>query len=402
LAAGVLFAIGVVQVAFGLLLAMVGNHLTLYNLVDEFLIALVVAALSFTGVGALIMARNPANAIGWLFCGVGLADGLFLWSGEYARYAMFTRPGSLPGGAITFLLQTMTWLPVATIATVYVPLLFPDGRLPSPRWRPIAWLAACGPLLFGVRSAIGPYRDSMMSGFENPFALPGAQAFLAVTGPLQLPLLLFGWVVAVSAVVVRFRRSNGARRQQVKWFAFGTSLLVAGYAASVALYLSGLTGRLAFPLHGVLTAAAFACVPVATGIAILRHRLYDIDLLINRTLVYGALTGVLATVYFGGVALLQQAVGLITGRASSQLAIVASTLAIAALFQPLRSRIQGAIDHRFYRRKYDAQRTLAAFGARLRDETDLDRLSADLVATVEETMRPAHVSLWLRPPTRRT
>jgi hypothetical protein len=255
--------------------------------------------------------------------------------------------------------------------------LFPSGQF-VPRWT--RWLAVAG-LAVGV-----------------------ADAFFPAWDVIRNQMVALAWFIpGIAAQVYRYRRvSTPAQRQQTKWAVFGVSASLVGQYLLIYLIEERFRGIIPigswpFMVYGVVLYGVILFLPLSIFIAILRDHLFDIDHIINRTLGYGTLTAMLAAVYFGGVALLQQGVGLVTGQRSSQLAIVASTLAIAALFQPLRRRLQAVIDRRFYRRKYDARRTLADFGGRLRDETDLDRLSADLVATVEEALRPAHVSLWLRP-----
>jgi hypothetical protein len=270
-------------------------------------------------------------------------------------------------------------MPVAT----FMLLLFPDGRLPSPRWRPAAWLVAAALTLVFLHSAFAPGRIADFPR-DNPLGLDGIAGEIAGWLSLALPLVSVAALASVASLVVRLRRSSGDERQQVKWLATGGAVLFVGIVAS---NVPGGPGLLAILLGQMAVAAA-------VGIAILRHRLYDIDVVINRTLVYGALTAALAAAYLGSVLLLQLALNPLT--ASSNLAIAGSTLAVAALFQPARRRIQAIVDRRFFRRKYDAARTLERFGAQLRDEVDLDALGDDLRAVVTETMQPAHVSLWLR------
>ena len=282
------------------------------------------------------------------------------------------------------------WIGLVAVA---IPLLFPDGRLPSPRWRLLAWLAAGGFTLAVAGRALGDrvLETEAPGTVPNPYALPGvagdAAAALASAG-----LVLYGGasIIGIAALVARTRRSHGVERQQLKWFAYVGVLLLASLVVSAIslighdLYVVGVIGWTSF-----LALVTFG-MPLAIGVAILRHRLYDIDVVINRTLVYGALTATLGATYLALVLL----IGLTLG--TSNLAIAVSTLAVAALFRPARARIQAAVDHRFYRRRYDAARTLEAFGGRLRDEIDLDALQRELRGVVAETVQPAHVSLWLR------
>jgi hypothetical protein len=353
-----------------------------------------VGFLAFLTVGALVASRRPENPIGWIFCAVALSNFLWAFGWQYAVYALVTEPGSLPGGRVmawfgTGWLATLGWGLMAT----FVPLLFPTGRLPSARWRPVAWLAATLLALgmFALAFTPGPVSEEGPP-VPNPAGIEGASGAIVLVENIAISLLMVIMVASVSSVVLRLGRSRGEERQQIKWFAFAIVLLVSSIVLGILANFAPGFGA----FTNVLQVLGVSSVPVAVGIAILRYRLYDIDRIINRTLVYGALTVTLALVYFGSVVTLQNAFRALTG-GDSQLVIVASTLAIAALFQPLRRRIQIVIDRRFYRRKYDAVRTLADFSARLREETDLDALSEDLVAVARDTMQPEHASLWLRP-----
>jgi hypothetical protein len=357
----------------------------------------------FAVVGALLVARRPASAIGWLMAAIALLVGIFTTGGTYATYVMVTRghPDALAVvGAWTF---NWFWYLFLALALIYLPMLFPDGRLLSRRWLPVAVLAGIGPSSIVLLSALVdtlPVNEAPGYGIDNPIGIEGLGKVedLPIFGVLNA-LCFVGVVGAAASVVARFRRSRGVERQQMKWFAYATVVLVGG--AVLASAISEATGVRWLGQSGfVLSFVALVSLPIAVGIAILKYRLYDIDVLINRTLVYGALTATLLAVYFGGVATTQAISRELTGvEQQPQLAIVLSTLVIAALFNPLRRRIQAFIDRRFYRRKYDARKTLEAFSARLRDETDLDALNNELVGVVRETIQPAHVSLWLRPDT---
>jgi hypothetical protein len=302
------------------------------------------------------------------------------------------RPGSLPGGEIA--VWSLSWAgPVLSAAPTFLLLLFPDGRLPSRRWRPVAWLAASAMVISIVGLAFRPGRlDEDYPSVANPFGI-GAGDVLDLINSAGSVLATVALLLSLISMIVRFLRSSGEERQQLKWIAYAGGVMVAAFLVAEVVPGEGLIADLLW----VTGFVALVGLPIAAGIAILKYRLYDIDIIINRTLVYGALTAMLAGVYFGGVVSLQYVFRALTGQEST-LAVVASTLAIAALFQPLRRRIHAFIDRRFYRRKYDAAKTLQAFSAKLRDETDLDALSDELVGVVRETMQPAHVSLWLRPP----
>jgi hypothetical protein len=350
---------------------------------------------SFSVVGALIASHRPENPIGWLFLAAALFYGIQIPGEEYAVYALLTNPGSLPLGAELAWLTDWIWAPGFGIILVFLPLLFPDGHPPSRRWRTVAWLGGLSIGLICVLTSIvlWPERGPtllQLGGYAGEVE-EWRSAVLDWVLRLGGPMLLLAGLGAVISLVVRFRRARGDVRQQIKWFASAAALTVV-WLFVFQQSTRGLPEAIV-ALSGLLVIPS---IPIATGIAILRYRLYDIDRIINRTLVYGSLTVTLVALYFGGIVVLQRVFVALTGQRST-LAVVASTLAIAALFVPLRRRVQGFVDRRFYRRKYDARKTLEAFSAKLREETDLNALSEDLVGVVRETMQPAHVSLWLRP-----
>ena len=353
---------------------------------------------AFATVGALVASRWPRNAVGWLFCWLGLSFSMVGASEEYALYALATEPGSLPWGGGALWLAAFFGGPVLFAVFALVFLLFPDGRLPSRRWKPAVWLEAVAVVCFVAFAFLpGQLGNLGLVRASNPFGIKGAAALLATLGWVGFLATLAVAVAGGTSLVVRFRRSSGVERQQIKWLAFSGVVFCAVFAAAPFLWALPESPATAW-VWPVLFLAGASTVPVAVGIAILRHRLYDVDLLINRALVYGSLTVTLALTYLGSVVALQHGFRVISG-GTSQLAVVASTLAIAALFNPLRRRVQGVVDRRFYRRKYDTARTLESFSARLRDETDLDALGDDLVAVASATMQPEHASLWLRPGT---
>jgi hypothetical protein len=351
--------------------------------------------LAFVTVGALVVSRRPENPIGWIFCVVGLSNVIYAFALRYAVYTLVMRPGSLPGGEVAAWLATgwaatLGWGLMAT----FVPLLFPTGRLPSSRWRPVAWLAAALLVLESVALAVTP--GPVAPSITNPLGIEDAAGVLGLITGVGVPLLMALMVASVTSLVLRFRRSEGEERQQLKWFAYSVALLATSIILGTILANFVPVPEIGF-YGNPLQILGVASVPVATGVAILRYRLYDIDRIINRTLVYGALTVSLILVYVVGVVSLQAVFRALTGQ-GSQLAVVASTLAIAALFGPLRRGVQSFIDRRFYRGKYDAAKTLEAFSTRLRDEVELGALSDDLLGTVRGTVQPEHASLWLRPP----
>ena len=363
-----------------------------------------VAFLAFPLVGALIASRRPQNPLGWICLAAGTIWMFASLASAYGVYGLLARPGSVPFPAAIGSLGEWMWAPALGLVGTYLILLFPDGRLPSRRWRPLAWLSGAVIVSVSLGFALTPGRLPALGGVRNPFGLEEypwvAEAAQGVT--LLLPLCV---LASALSLVLRFVRSGGEEREQIKWLAFAALVLGLGSSSVVipSIIFSNDAGG-ADPLWMNLLedaeALSFAGVPVAVGIAILRYRLYEIDTIINHTLVYGSLTAMLALVYFGGVTATQAIFQTFTGQQRlPQLVIVASTLVIAALFNPLRRSIQSFIDRRFYRRKYDAAKTLEAFNARLRDETDLEALNGDLVGVVRETMQPAHVSLWLRPDT---
>ncbi len=352
---------------------------------------LTVLILTFPTVGAIVASRRPENPIGWIFCAVGLDFGVGTFASNYADYALFVRPGVLPG--VEYAAWVSSWIagPSALLAAAFLFLLFPTGTLPSRRWQPVAWMALIGSPLSALKGALRPGPLDVHPSIDNPLGIGGAiGGVLEALGRVGTVALSVCVLLSVISLILRLRRAREVERQQFKWFVYAAVLMVGGFAAS--FLFSGLANSVAWSL-GFL---GFMVLPVATGIAILRYRLYDIDRIINRTLVYGSLTLLLAAAYFGGVVALQYVFRVLTGQEST-LAVVASTLAIAAMFGPLRRRVQGFVDKRFYRGKYDARQTLEAFNARLRDETDLDALSDDLVRVARDTMQPEHASLWLRP-----
>jgi hypothetical protein len=348
-------------------------------------------AVGYAIVGAIVASRLPESPIGWLFCAIALCFGVVHFSAEYAAYALLATSRSLPAGEAFAWLTSWVWVGGLGLV-VFLDLRFPDGRLPSARWRWFARFTAIALLPAAILAALSPGLISS-STLHNPLGIEGLPN---ATMPVQAFMYALV-VVGAGSMLARLRHAGRIERQQIEWFAYATAVVISGVILK----------NIVYPTVGVmwvwwvgliLTAVGVVGSPIAMSVAIFRYRLYQIDLIINRTLVYGSLTAVLAAVYLGGVVLLQYAFRALTGE-GSQLAVVASTLMIAALFIPLRRRIQGFIDRRFYRRKYDARKTLEAFSAKLRNQTDLDALSDDLVGVVGETMQPAHVSLWLKPET---
>jgi hypothetical protein len=362
------------------------------------IVVLPVAAWAVTSstVGAFVVSRRPENPIGWILCVSGFLFAFSIFSSMYAIYTLVTHPGSLPAGEVAAWFSAWVQNPVYLLF-VYLFLLFPDGRPLSRRWRSLLWING---LLIATTIVVGAFSPGqiMDEPIRNPLGIEAAARAFAIVGELVFPFTALLMVASTFSVYLRFRRAGGIERQQIKWLAYAAALL--GVVAIVGTIGDLLLGGFGWWIFLVLVVTLFG-IPLSIGAAVLRYRLYDIDLLINRTLVYGSLTTMLVAVYLGGVVSLQYALRALTGQ-ESQLAVVASTLTIAALFNPLRRRIQGFVDRRFYRRKYDARRTLETFSAKLRDETDLKALNAELVGVVRETMQPTHVGLWLRPDTPRS
>jgi hypothetical protein len=348
---------------------------------------------TFATLGVLIVSRRPGNVIGWIFLALSITGSLQMFSGQYATVALISGSKQLPGGAFAAWLSTLMQS-TFVYPILFLVLLFPTGKLLSPRWRAVGWTAGLVVVASLVTLALRPGPIESFPSARNPFGGPPFVEWVEAAGGVLGPAC---FVAAIVSLIVRFRRSRGEERLQIKWFAYASAL---GFMAILFVTLFDLPvvdERTDALLEHVVWTVAPLSLPVSAGIAILRYRLYDIDILINRTLVYGTLTAMLAAVYFGGVAATQAIFRALTGQEQQpQLAIVISTLVIAALFNPLRRRIQAFIDRRFYRRKYDAAKTLEAFSTKLRDETDLEALNAELVGVVRETMQPAHVSLWLR------
>jgi hypothetical protein len=345
----------------------------------------VLAGVSAATIGAVLASRRPAHPVGWLLLALSLdvtAGGV---AASYANYGVLARPGALPAARYMAL-----FFPAAAVTTLtcigFVLLLTPTGSLPSPRWRWWAWVTAAAPavLLLTLLLAPGPSATDQASG--NPFDFRGLGGLVLVANQVALAVTVLAVMVAAGSLVVRFRRARSGERQQLRWVAFAAVLTAVGAAVIVALVLAGNA-----ILVGWVAGGCVALLPVALGAAILRYRLYDLDRIISRTLAYGLLTVLLGGAYAGVVLGLGQLLG-----QDSSLVVAGATLVVAAVFQPARRRIQELVDRRFNRRRYDTARTIEAFSARLRQQIDLDTLSGELLAVVDQTMQPTRVSLWLR------
>jgi hypothetical protein len=376
--------------AFGLLAAGVAIAApALHAASEELAFSLVfgaVGALLFGPVGAFLAARLPRNPIGWLLAGYGVVMAYFWFTIAYVGEVLdlaIRRPDALPGADWVAWAFAVVWHPGYGLVFLLL-LLFPHGRLPSPGWRPVAWAGAAFYAVLALFAAVSPAVTRTYFPTTQPVVqVPGG----TVAGRVFEAILWGNFVLLAVALVslpVRLRRSRGEERQQVKLFVYTVTVALGAVIAGFLV----LSGGYLVPLLGAI--------PVAAAIAILRHGLYDIDRIINRTLVYALLSATLAL----GYATVVLALGQLLGQDQSSLAVAAATLAVAAAFQPARRRIQDGVDRRFNRRRYDAARTIAAFSARLRQQVDLDTLTGELLAVVDQTMQPTQATLWLRPPRR--
>jgi hypothetical protein len=331
-------------------------------------------------VGLLIVSRRPGNLIGWIYALVALALAAGEVAGGYASR-------SLPGAAWAALLPDLLWLVATPLGVALLLLLFPTGRLPGRGWRPVVWATVAATAAAVVGTALTPGPVEFFPQFQNPLGLAAAGPVLDRTVQVAFVVLTAGVFAAAGSLILRWRRAHGVERQQLKWLAYAAAMLVVAQVGALLLPRA---------LFLVVTVVATLLFPAATGIAVVRYRLYDIDRLLNRTLVYGLLTVTLGLAYAGLVLVLGQVFGGL-GAEPPGWAVAGATLAVAALFQPARRRIQAAVDRRFNRRRYDAAKTIEAFSARLRDQIDLATLTAELVAVVDQTMEPTRVWLWLRP-----
>jgi hypothetical protein len=391
-----LWALSVALTALSLLLLVLNlSHPDVH--VYDYWLENALSAVLYSTVGAIVASRRAENPVGWLFCLLGLAFSIGHSSSQYAIYTQLTQPDLLPAG------QALAWisswiLPPIIGLQVFSFLLFPTGRLPSRRWMWLAWLAVASSIVGTISSAFSFGTNAGLCPVQNPLGIEGfSNVYEAVLTFLTLLVVAAGF-----SPFTRLRRAGGVERQQIKWFAYAAAATLSGVVLASMIPNSVDTPPWFEWTGYALLIATTPAIPVSIGIAILRYRLYDIDLIINRILVYGALSVTLALLYFSGVTLTQITFRVITGQEQQpQLVIVASTLMIAVLFNPLRHRMQEFRDQRFYRRKYDAAKTLEQFSSKLRDETDLNALSGDILAVVRETMQPEHISLWLREPERK-
>jgi hypothetical protein len=353
---------------------------------DSWIVVLTIAGViaAFGLIGAVVVIRMPANPVGWLLWASGAGLGWATAGVSYATHSGLSCGGCLPGTVPIALMANTGFAPILGAIAIFIPLLFPNGRLPSPRWRPVAWLGLVAIVMFSSVLGLAPGAISGTT-VENPIGFTGLGEFAGLYGIVAATTLVVSMILALSSVIWRFRHSDAVERQQLRWFGY------AGLAMVVAVVV-GLV--VPWDSSWVLIFAGLGSIPFATGIAITRYRLYDLDRLVSRTVAYATVTGMLLVVFVGGILVFQAALEPIIGK--NGVAVAASTLVVAALFQPLRRRVQARVDHRFNRARYDAQLTATAFGRRLQDEVDLERLGVDIGATVAGAVQPATVSVWLR------
>ena len=363
-----------------------------------------VVVMTFPVVGLLVLRRQPDNRIGWLLLGIGMLWGVGLLGDNYATYGLVVDPGSLPAPDIVAALNEGTWVPGIGLMGTFLILLYPDGHLPSARWRPVAWVSAITIVLLGIAVDLSPgsMEESPVPTMENPIAWEAAEPVVNAVTLVFFPLLPLCIVACAVALVRRFRRSRGVERLQLKWLAAAGAGVASVYLVAISSVVLSDLGLLPpglasdwFVFLSTTSTLSFALLPASIGIAVLRYGLYEIDVVINRALVYAGLTALLAGVYLGSVLLFQLVLAPITQE--SDLAVAGSTLAVAGLFGPARRRIQRIVDRRFYRHRYDAVQTLEDFAVRLRHQVDLDDVGGDLRSVVLASVQPAHVSLWMRP-----
>ncbi|MET1231693.1 MAG: hypothetical protein ABWY52_02435 [Candidatus Limnocylindrales bacterium] len=384
--AGALLAASLAMIGHILVSLVLPGHDQLPNRPDvATVLAVSCVFVSLPSVGAVLAILRPRNPIGWLFLVAGAGFIVSVFASEYVGRSVFLG-ADLPGYALVDWVSAWSTSLSLAIMVVWIPLLFPDGHLVGPRWRIVAWSAAVALGAQIVALAIQPSGPSGYDGLvTNPIAVGGPLGELSAT-LADLPNLAVFASLALLSLAIRFRRSSGIERQQLKWLLFAVGFLLAALSAAIVSQISELW-------YAVIL--GFAALPVAAAIAVLRYRLYEIDRIISRTVGYGIVTVTLAAVFVGGVLGLQAILAQFTG--GNTVAVAASTLVVAALFQPLRGRIQRVVDRRFDRTRYDGQRVADAFAVRLRDEVDLDRLRIALVTTADDAVRPDSASVWLRP-----
>jgi hypothetical protein len=388
-----LFALSYLCLASGFVLLVLGWSAPLPESTWGFRGFIGIVGAMFTNMGTMLSLRRPDHRIGWLFLVIGVLAAVQLAAGEYGIYAGLVRPGALPAAAHMAWLASWLWVPMLGVFLVFMCLLFPDGHLLSTRWHIVVWFGCAWIALFSFVLMFNPGPLLNYPFITNPLGIEEI-------GPALSQLVLFSFLIGLVVIVLsigslflRWRRATGEQRQQLKWFAYAATI------AGLALIPASGPPTFRLKVFEYIASLAILAVPPAVGFSILRYRLFDIDRVINRTLVYAVLTVLLALVYLVSVLFLRTLFRGLTGE-QPEIVTVLSTLLIAALFVPLRGRVQTIIDRRLYRRKYDAIKTLEAFSIAVRDEVELSELREQLLGVVNETMQPAHVSLWLKPASR--
>ncbi len=390
------FAVFAVVYAVGLVLGV--RNLGVDRPGIETIDPLVLTYLVFALVGAPVAARDPRNPVGWLLLAVAHSWAWFLLLSEYGVHGLITHPGSLPAPEVALAVNTVTWVPAVGLMGTFLLLLFPDGHLPSRHWRPVAWVSAAALVLLVPTGVMAPggLDDAGVPEAQNPWGVTALGDAVEVVGNGAIILLLVSVAASAAGAVVRFRRSQGLERLQLKWLAAGSSTTAVAYLTLMVLSGVMRTDPGWLDVIGNLAFASFALIPLSIGYAMLRHRLYGIDVVIRAALVYGAMTAALTVVYVSGV-LASGALVRAVGERADGLSVAVSTLVVAGLFRPLRRRLQTAVDKRFYRRRYDAGRTLEAFAATIRHQLDVGAVRAELAAAVDTALQPTSSSVWLRP-----
>lgn len=387
--AGLLTGVALVLDALALALLVPQSGDALANL-DSSTIGGYVLGATFPIVGWVIASRRPANSIGWIFLGIGLSQALDTFVTEYAHVGLVAHPGWLPAADLMCWVEIWAWAPGFVLLLTAAILLFPDGRPPSPRWRAVFWVAAAALFLLVVPVAIvgWPSRGVELLGSEPSTSTDPVLSAMLALQLVGLVLLVVAGLTSVTGLLVRFRRSTGIERAQLKWFAAAGAVEVVILIASAFVQLPGLL------LNVLLSVVVAPLLPIAAAIAILRYRLYDIDRIVSRTIAYTAISAVLLAVFAGAILLSQSVLAPLTG--GGPIAVAASTLLVAALFQPLRGRVQGIVDRRFNRARYDAEAIVTGFVGNVRDQVELDALVDEVVVAARRSVAPASVSVWLR------
>ena len=357
------------------------------------LIVLTLAFEAYFAVGLLLLVRRPTNRLGWTLCGVGVLANAGIFANEYSRYAYAPPGNDVPWALVAAWVNQWWWYPTIALVFLFVPLQFPEGRPLTRRWRWLHRLGSVVVLFLTVAASLAPRLKGDHYDVANPIGVPlVGDVESGVFGAIVFGLLIFCMVSALVSVVLRFRRSRGVERQQMKWFAAAAAAMILLVFAEEALAVVQLDHLL--PDSNILFGIVVALMPITIGIAVLRYRLYEIDRIISRTLTYGVLSALLIGVYLAAVTALTAVTAPVTGE--SPVAVAAATLLAAAAFGPLRRRVQSVVDRRFNRARYDAARTVDGYRTRIRDEVDLTTLQAGLLAAVDDSVQPSRTFVWLR------